>query len=199
MAEAEIDLDELDLGLDLGRIGPGRQRKDPEPEFVRELSEADLRMPAKQVTKAPLVKELRDRHHALARVLATGSSEADASRIVGYTPSRISILKADPQFRELVEFYRGTATEVIADFRERMALVGLTATALLGERLEDQPEEVGTGLLNDIVKTMADRTGHAPQKGPTAQVSIHVELQDRMQRARERLAAFQAPKVIDHE
>lgn len=198
MPEREIDLDELDLGLDLGRVGPGRQAKDLQPRFLRELEPADLLVPATEITKAPPVKELRDRHHALARVLATGTKEGEASLVTGYSLSRISILKADPQFRELVEFYRESATEVVADFRQRMAMVGITATEVLSERLEDNPDEIGTGLLTDIVKTMADRTGHAPAKGPSAQVSIHVELQDRMQRARERLAAFQ-PKVIDHE
>ena len=198
MAEREIDLDELDLGLDLGRVGPGRQPKPLAAQFVRELEPADLLIPASQVQKAPAVRELRDRHHALARVLATGTPEGEASVVTGYSLSRISILKADPQFQELVEFYRETATEAVADFRQRMAMVGVMATEVLSERLEDQPDEIGTGLLNDIVKTMADRTGHAPAKGPQAQVSIHVELQDRMQRARERLANFQ-PKVIDHE
>ena len=194
----EIDLDELDLGLDLGRVGPGRQPRAIEARFLRELTAADLQMPAKVVTKAPAIAHLRDRHHALARVLATGTSEGEASVITGYSPSRISILKADPQFQELVSFYRETSTEVVADFRQRMALVGITATAILSDRLEDAPDDISTGLMNDIVKTMADRTGHAPQKGPTAQVSIHVELQDRMQRARERLAAFNG-KTINHE
>lgn len=200
MPEDSIDLNELglDLGLDLGRVGPGRQAKQIQASFLRELTEEDLLLPATIVTKAPPIGQLRDRHHALARVLATGSPEGEASVITGYSLSRISILKADPQFRELVEFYRTTATEVVADFRQRMAMVGITATEVLSERLEESPDDIGTGLLNDIVKTMADRTGHAPAKGPTAQISLHVELQDRIERARRRLEAFQ-PKTIDHE
>lgn len=198
MAEDSIDLMDLDLGLDLGRVGPGRQAKQITASFLRELEPADLLIPASAVQKAPQVTQLRDRHHALARVLATGTSEGEASVVTGYSLSRISILKADPQFQELVAFYRETALEVVADFRQRMAMVGITATEVLSERLEDSPDEVPTGLLNDIVKTMADRTGHAPAKGPTAQVSIHVDLQDRMERARARLANFQ-PRTIEHE
>lgn len=190
------------LDLEMPRVGPGRQAKPVETSFVRELTVEDLRSTPVKTQAAPAINKLRDTHHALARALATGSSEHEASLITGYSPSRISILKADPTFQELLEFYRLQGAEKVADFRERMAVVGMTALSELAERLEDNPEEFNPALLTTIVKDMADRTGHAPQRGPTTvnNTQINVGLSERMERARARTAeALAASKVIEHE
>lgn len=193
-------IDDLNLDLAMPRVGPGRQAKEVSVEFVRELTAEDLRTPPTQVQTAAPIKALRDTHHALARLLATGMSEHEASLQTGYSPSRISILKADPTFMELLEFYRERGEGAVSDFRERMAVVGLTALAELGERLEEKPEDFSPALLKDIVKDMADRTGHAPQKGPSQVTNINIGLSERMAAARERTAqALAAAKVIDHE
>jgi hypothetical protein len=193
-------MDPLDLALDLGLIPrSGRQPANVSIEFERELTPADLALAPSRVQKAPAIKAIRDSHHSLARVLATGSSEGEASLITGYSPSRISILKADPQFQELLEFYRETAIDVVSDLRSRMASMGLDALAELRERLEDSPEDFSPALLKDIVKEMADRTGHAPQRGPATVNNVNVNLGDRMARARERVAQLAEPRTIDHE
>lgn len=195
-------MSQVDLALDLGLLPSapraGRQAETISLEFERELTPADLAMPAVRPQKAPSVVKLRDGHHGLARVLATGVKEAEASLITGYSSSRISILKADPQFQELLEFYRSQATDVVADLRSRMASMGLDALAELRDRLEERPEDFSPALLKDIVKEMADRTGHAPQRGPTSVTQVNVNLGDRMARARERVAAA-APRQIEHE
>lgn len=192
----------MDLELDLG-LSPspraGRQAAQVTVEYERELTPVDLAQPAVRPQKASSIKSLRDGHHALARVLATGSSEAEASLVTGYSGSRISILKADPQFQELLEFYRSQSTEVVADLRARMASMGLDALAELRERLEENPDDFSSALLKDIVKEMADRTGHAPQRGPTSVTQVNVQLGERMARARERVeqAAIPAPRTIE--
>lgn len=193
---ADLDLDLLDLSP---RVGRGRQAVDLHAEFTRELTTADLAMPPAASSQPAKIKALRDSHHGLARVLATGISESEASAITGYSPSRISILKADPTFKELLEFYRMRGEAVVTDFRERMAITGMTALQVLQERLEDDPEEITAGTLREIVKDMADRTGHAPPKGPTNVTNVNVELGDRMAKARERVAQARAPKIIEHE
>lgn len=200
----EVERDLLDeLGFDLGggvRVGPGRQPKALSAERVRDLVPADLAMPASQVQKPRPISKIRDSHHALARVLATGSGEGEASLVTGYSPSRISILKADPQFQELLEFYRGQAIDVVADFRARMADMGMDALAELRDRLEESPDDFSPGLLKEIVRDMADRTGHAPQRGPTSVTQINIGLADRMAKARERVAALPVgAKVVEHE
>jgi hypothetical protein len=193
-------IDDIDLDLcELPRVGPGRQASEISAEFVRELTEADLLSPVAQTQFALSIKKIRDSHHALARVLATGSSEAEASLITGYSPSRISILKADPQFQDLLEFYRNQAKEVTADFRARMALTGMTALAELQERLEEEPEKISTALMKDIVKDLADRTGHAPNSGSKPGVNVNINLSDNMANARARVEAFKAQRTIEHE
>jgi hypothetical protein len=117
-------------------------------------------------------------------------SEGDASVTTGYSPGRISVLKADPQFQDLLAFYRGHASDAVADFRGRMADMGMDALAELRDRMEADPDSFTPSLLNEIIKTMADRTGHAPQRGPTAQVQVNVNLADRMTKARERVNAL---------
>lgn len=196
-------MDSFDLGIDLGLLPrAGRQAKPLFAEFVRELAPADLTMPAVRVQTAPPLKKIRDTHHALARVLVTAGSESEASAITGYSLSRISILKADPQFQELLEFYREGSERVVTDMRERMAGMAGAALQELSDRLDETPEEFTPNLLKEIVKDLADRTGHAPQRGPAPTVQVNVNLTDRMARARERVnerLAAPAPKVIDHE
>lgn len=191
---------DFDLGLDLGLLPrAGRQSLPLSAEFVRELSPADLAMPAAQTQTAPAIKKLRDSHHALARVLVTCGSNAEASAITGYSPSRISILKADPQFQELLSFYREGSERIVTDLRERMAGMAAGALQELSDRLEDNPEEFTPSLLKDIVKDLADRTGHAPQRGPAPTVQVNVNLTDRIARARERVNSLSGSKIIDHE
>jgi len=204
-----LDVDLEDLGLDLSPVAAhraGRPAKAITAEFSHELTPEELLLPPVKTQTSPSLKKLRDTHHALARVLANGMSEQEASIVTGYSLSRISILKADPQFSSLLEFYREQTIESQADFRARMVNVGLEALQELSERLEDDPESFSPGLLKDIVRDMADRTGHAPQRGPTNITQINVGLSDRMARARERAASALGsangnaiPVMIEHE
>lgn len=179
-----LDLDGL---LPSPRVGPGRQTAPLVAEFVRELAPADLAIPATVTQTPPAIKKIRDSHHSVARLLALGNKEHEVALVTGYSASRISILKADPQFKELVEFYREQATEVVTDFRERMALVGLDALQELHERLQDKPDDFSPGLLKDIIRDLADRTGHAPQRGPTSVTQVNIGLNERMAAGRERI------------
>lgn len=199
MSDEIMDI-EIDL-FEVPRVGPGRQAAEVSMEFTRELSIADLKMPARAPQTAPSIKKIKDTHHALARVLATGVKEAEASLITGYSPSRISILKADPQFQDLLEFYRGGAIEAQAEFKDRMTMVGMSALSELSDRLEEEPDKISTALLKDIVKDMADRTGHAPGKSSAGGVNVNINLRDTMAQARERVNALRASqaKVIDHD
>lgn len=66
-------------------------------------------------SEAPTIAKLRGIHHEIAQLLAQGLSETEVSAITSYSLSRISILKRDPSFKDLVAFYQKQKTEQFAD------------------------------------------------------------------------------------
>jgi hypothetical protein len=53
--------------------------------------------------------------------------------------------------------------------------------------------------MKDIVKDLADRTGHAPNSGSKPGVNVNINLSDNMANARARVEAFKAQRTIEHE
>lgn len=165
-------------------------------EAVRELGEADLVLLASERgIKAPEIKALRDRHHALARCLAQGMSEGEASMVTGYSLSRISILKGDQSFKQLVSHYQQVKESAFADFQDRASQLALTAVDVMLERIEDAPEDVTFGQLHEVAKTFADRTGHAPVQR-SVNVQANVDLGDKLAAARRRLQAARQEVIV---
>lgn len=171
-----------DLALDIAQI--------PAPpllvaEVLRPLNDADvglLELNRAVVTTPPIAK-LRDKHHRLARLLASGMTQREAGFIAGYVDSRVSILLNDPTFKQLVEFYRKETQGIYRDMHEQMASLGVDAVAELQDRLETNPDSFETRDLLDVAKVMADRTGF----GPTAKsvnLNINATLADRLAEAR---------------
>ena len=152
---------------------------------ARPLSEPDvLRLDVTAAPKMPSLAKVSQRHHALARCLALGMSTSEAALSTGYDPVRVGQLKRDPLFQELMGFYREEATDVFRATAEALHGVTGEAIAALRERIEGSPEEITTKDLVEIAKLGADRSGHGPQ---TTQTQVHVDLRDRMARARERV------------
>jgi len=156
---------------------------------VRELEPADLEalVTEPRGTKAPPLKRISERHHALARNLAAGMSKTDAAFITGYDVSRISILLDDPTFGELIQFYRADVDRTYSDLHQRLAGLAVDAADVLSARLEETPEEVSIGQLIEITKMGADRTGHGPSS--TQQVNVNVGIAAKLEEARKRIAA----------
>lgn len=125
---------------------------------VSEVTELD-RPPAYDKT---IVKRLRDSHHALARALASGMKVADASLATGYSPSRISMLQADPAFAELLDHYRRTKAEAIIDVEARALGLGADAMQELHERLMDNPEAITDPVLLETITKMLGIAGYGP-------------------------------------
>lgn len=183
-----------DLFADLGLSRPprpprlqGRAEVEIACEYVRDLTPEDLaQLVEPHGRQEPALKRLSDSHHAVARALASGMSVNAVSAVTGYVPPRISMLKADPAFQELVEFYRQNLDTVYADLHTRMSLISLDVAQELHERLLDDPGSIGTALLTDILKLLADRTGHAPVSRSHAKVDVTVGFSDLLAEARKR-------------
>lgn len=173
--------------LDLTQLRTrGRAKKEPAIAYVRDLEPADLALLATEKgVKAPALKRIRDVHHALARCLASGMSEAEAGLATGYCSSRISILKADPTFNELLCFYRDNAVKEFGDFTDRLVQTAKMAQEEIQDRLDTAPESFDNDQLRKLMVETADRAGYAPNKGKN--VTVNVNLAGRLERARQRL------------
>ncbi len=173
-----------DLNLDINLIG--RKATVIGAEVLRDLTTSDLALLATERGIRPTsIQRITDRHHALARCLASGMSATEAGLVTGYTGSRISILRGDPSFEELISFYTSAKAETVRDYQEKAAIARNVATDLLIDKMEDEPEKFSPADCLDVAKTFADRTGHGPK---ATTVNVNVNLGDRMKAARERAA-----------
>lgn len=158
-------------------------------EAMRDLTQADIAIlsSTNRETKGSPLKRISERHHALARLLAAGTSQADACIVTGYDPSRVSILCDDPSFKELLDFYRRQVDAEYLGMHAQLAGLGADALAELRRRLEENPEDIGFASLLEVVTKVADRTGHGAQT--KTEVNVTVGLADRMKAAREKARA----------
>ena len=180
----------MSLGLEVRK--QGRPGKAVTATMVRRLTAEDVAQQGPRDVLQGGLMRLRDRHHALARCLASGMSEKDAGIITGYVGSRISVLKADPSFKQLVEFYRSHNDDIYRDayrdLHSKMAGLAEDTVEELSARLEEAPEQFDVSDLRETLKVLADRTGFGPATKST-NVNVTVDLAARLaegiKRARE--------------
>lgn len=185
----------MDLGLDIAVRTTGRAAKPLEATRVRALAPADLVMLAEEKgSRPPAIKRLSERHHTLARAVASGMTMEQAAAVAQYDISRVSILKSDPTFKELVEFYSREKDAAYRNMHEGMAALGSDVVKELHERLEEDPDSFSIGQLNELTKTLADRTGFGPATTNT-NLNINVNLADRLAAARKRLSEARGPLI----
>lgn len=133
------------------------------------------------------LKRLSQRHHAVARAIASGQmTDVEIAACYNYHKQNIVILRQDPTFMELVEFYRARADAEVMSTFERLSGVAADALDLIEERMQDPEERQKISVDQAIrIATMGtDRTG----LGPTSkqEVNVNVGLAERMERARKR-------------
>jgi hypothetical protein len=178
----------MDLGLDIESLTHrGRKAAPLEVYDFRVAEERDVRALDAPAPGAMEIKRISERHHALARALASGMSEAEAAAHVGYVGSRVSVLKASPAFQELLSLYRTKIDSEFAEIGARLAGITKDALSLLQDRLEDEPEKVSTGQLMELAKLGADRSGFGPSA--KTEINVNVELGRRLKEARARALA----------
>ncbi len=176
------------LGLDIDSfVGPGRKAAKLEVVVLRPIEPEDLEaLAANRSTQPVAVERITERHHALARALASGLGEGEAAFSTGYTPAHVSVLKTSPAFRELLDLYREKSDREFVDTAARLAGLTHDAVVELQSRLENDPESLSPGTLIDIAKMGADRSGLGPTQR-TEQV-VTVNLAERIDAARRRAA-----------
>lgn len=139
----------------------------------------------------PPLQKLRHRHHALARTLAMGASESEASLVTGYQPASISILKQDPAFKELLKYYADQKEEILVDFFERLKMLSIHTADELLDRLDADPDAFSIDDLQKILTLAADRTGFGPSKSVGISGTIGVVTSEHLMRIKEEVSKRQ--------
>lgn len=132
------------------------------------------------------LKAIRHTHHRLAQFLASGMDETIAAKLCNYHPQRVSHLKLDPAFQELMAHYKGVVDDEFADFQTAAAALSIDMLGALQQMLDEAPEKFGPGHLMDAIKLLADRTGHAPVTKSIA-VNVNADIGAKLTAARERI------------
>lgn len=114
------------------------------------------------VSATSVVQKLRASHHAVARLVAENVPDATISRLTGYGVDRISVLKHNPAFKELVAFYVSEVSDQQVEVVERLRSLALDGIDVLQERLLDEPEKIKTEDITKLVNAALDRSGNGP-------------------------------------
>ena len=169
----------------------------PEVSDFRALTRADLAMLSEKRPTQTLAS-LRDTHHRIARAVAAGLRNEEIAALCGTSLNRISILKKDPAFAELVAHYRAVVTvEYIhaADpVIEYLATNALKAQAMLSDKLDEFAEKgeyLPTRDLLGIAELGLDRTGYGKVN---KNLNVNVDFAAQLEGARKRSARA---KTID--
>lgn len=194
-------MSELSLGLELSPRIMGQAVRPLNVEVVRALTIDDLALleaPRSNYKTESVIKRLSERHHALARLIATGAKPVEAAAIMSYEIATVYRLSVDPAFKELVEFYRSDVTREMRSTFERLSGLASDAADELQTRLEDEPEKFTNNQLLEVIKVGADRTGMGPSSS-SVQVSVNLNIAEKMKQAREAARLASQPKIIEGE
>lgn len=192
----------MELGLETIST-KGRATKVSPPISSRKVSAAEV---AEELTRergiqAPPVTRLTARHRRLAELLAMGHKPGVAGDLVGYDPSRVSILLQDATFKDLVrrlEIEHEDAMKAQAkDLFNRLQDISLEAADEILARLENAADDFSIDDLRKLTEMSADRTGHGPKR--TEEKHVNVNIGARLEEARKRANALNASNVIEGE
>ena len=169
--------------------GPSTIEQTPEVGPIRTLTRADLTHLAAKRTPT-MLQSLRDSHHRLARAVASGMPSNQISTLCGVSANRVSMLKSDPSFAELVAHYRGLLTaewlEAADPVIEFLGSVRTKALAMIEDKL-DAASEAGEFLPSRDLATFAelglDRTGYGKVN---KNVNVNVDFAANLEKARSR-------------
>lgn len=165
---------------------------------VEPLSEDDLGKLAETRGVKPLpIKRLSDRHHKLARAVASGKSTSECAIESGLEPSRVSVLKNDPTFKDLVEYYRTRVSGGEDLFLREADGLLFDSTTEMRRRVEEEPETLSTDELIRMSAFAADRTGRGPAR--KEEKNVNFNFGDRLEAARRRVIESEMRDITPEE
>ncbi len=135
---------------------------------VRELVREDLEVLRRPRHVATTAVKLRDSHHMVARLIAAGFRFHEVAARTGYSLARIAQLNKTPAFVELVASYRNKHDKAylqgLDDYYENVKLNSIKAERKLGDRLDDDEDEMSVRELIAISRDGADRIGYGKRQ-----------------------------------
>lgn len=171
----------------------------PEITNIRSVTRADLAHLA--TPRSPnQIQTLRDNHHRMARAIAGGLSNAEVAATCGVSVGRVSLLRADPSFIDLVAHYRAVLTSEWAQADtviEFMRTNALKAQAMISDKLDDaavKNEFLPTRDLLGIAELGLDRTGYGKVN---KNININVDFAAKLEAARNRSSRADSARVIE--
>jgi hypothetical protein len=162
----------------------GRPPKFAQVIEVRELSLREV-VEVKR-GKVPAFQRFRDSHHRMAQLFACGLGTSEVAQIMGYSISRVSVLRHTPAFEDLVDQKRGVDEGVLRDsmqvYNQMILENGIKAERKLADKLDDddETEELSVRELISISRDAADRVGLSKR---AIQTNVSVDFASLLDRA----------------
>lgn len=161
----------------MNRALSNRNNNTPQISSVRALTAADLeilRRPAAKTT----IKTIRDSHHTIAWLLALGKTDIEVAQEVGMSIARVSGLKSDPAFKELLSTYRTDIVQARRDHSDALASLAtsnmLKAERQIADTLDEADAEGKVIPLRDLTRITADRMDRFGYGKHTSSTNINV-------------------------
>lgn len=133
--------------------------------------------------KLKSVESLKDSHHMLARLFAIGLTNGEVAERAGYSISRVSILRNDPLFNELVQGYIAMVDdqfiESVDEYFRLAEAARIKSMRMINDKL-DTEEDLSISELMKIHDSAADRTGY-PKR--TVATNINIDFAARLDQA----------------
>lgn len=174
-------------------------RQQPEVSDIRVLSRADLSVLAIPRPSRSL-QSLRDSHHRVARAVAAGLSGAVIAETCGISQNRVSVLRQDPAFIELVAHYRAVVTaeyinsiDPVIEFMRTNAIKAQAQIAQKLEEAEEKGETLPTRELLGISELGFDRIGYGKER---KNVNVNVDFAAQLESARKRASGVESARVV---
>lgn len=168
------------LLLEVGLLGP-EHAKAVEDHLA--AGSPALNVPSSSIQQ---VQTLRFTHHRIAQLLAAGMPDIQVAALCSTTASRISILKTNPAFQELLAYYAENVEEAWADFVTTAAAMSMDMLHRLQELLDESPDKFTPAMTLQALTVLADRSGHAPVT-KSVNVNVNADIGSRLNAAKERL------------
>ena len=166
-----------------------KTRKYSSPRILgcRPMTEADLESLRLPPQRHDRVKNLRDSHHNVARLMASGMSNTEIALATGYTTQRIGRFRNDPSMVELVASYRAMITEDWLENQDHLAVLAVKNMVAAERQLSDKldaADEAGELLpTRELLAIAADRMDRFGYGKKSMNVNVNVDFAAKLEAA----------------